>query len=141
MAASFDPTLSTDRDKVRSRLGDTDPADALLTDEEIDAYLTIEGTLRLATIACCKAILAKLARVVDMVTPAVEVSLSQRRDGYMVLLTELRAGAAMVPMFAGGTNLNDKALRNADTARTQPSFTRDGFDYPRRDSWPWTGSG
>lgn len=37
--ATFNPALSTDRDKVRQKIGDADVADAQVQDETIDAYL------------------------------------------------------------------------------------------------------
>ena len=40
MAATFDPTLSTDRDWVRFLVPDKDTTTALFQDEEIDAVLT-----------------------------------------------------------------------------------------------------
>jgi hypothetical protein len=51
MAATYDPTLPTDRDWVRFLIGDTNvtPAtDALFTDEEIDAVLTEQSNKYLA---------------------------------------------------------------------------------------------
>lgn len=42
MAATYDPTLPTDRDHVRFLIGDTNVSSAVLTDEEIAAVLGLE---------------------------------------------------------------------------------------------------
>lgn len=39
MTATFSPSLTTPKDKVRQALGDTDPAQALVQDETIDVLL------------------------------------------------------------------------------------------------------
>jgi hypothetical protein len=68
-------TLSTDRDKVRLLIGDTDETDPLLYDDEVDALLaqrvhvvTTGGTiynLPAAAADACGAIAAKFARDFD----------------------------------------------------------------------------
>lgn len=40
MAWTYNPTLPTDKDRVRLRIGDVDAADQLVTDEEINAVLS-----------------------------------------------------------------------------------------------------
>lgn len=44
MAWTYNPTLPTDRDRVRLRIGDVDANDQLITDEEITAVLNDYAT-------------------------------------------------------------------------------------------------
>ena len=48
MTWSYNENLSTDRDKVRFRIGDTDTDDQLLSNETIDAILVIRNDVVLA---------------------------------------------------------------------------------------------
>ena len=61
MAATYDPTLATDRDRVRFNLADTDTTNAIFQDEEITALLTAEGSVEGATAACLRALLTNAA--------------------------------------------------------------------------------
>ena len=45
MSATYDPALSTDKDTARAMLGDTTIATALLTDEHINAVISMTGSL------------------------------------------------------------------------------------------------
>lgn len=78
MPATYD--LSTDRGKVRLIIGDTDTANALFQDEELDAFLGLEGgDVRLAAaqaldaMASSETMIQKAIRLMDLSTdgPAV----------------------------------------------------------------------
>jgi len=89
MAFTFDVT--TDRGKVRLLITDTDQANPIFTDEEIDAFLSItqvndENDIRLAaaqaldTIASSEALVQKRIKLLDLSTdgPAVAKELRER---------------------------------------------------------------
>lgn len=65
MAFTYDVTLSTDLAKVRRLVGDTDSANALFTDAEMNFFITAGGSMYMAAamavraIASSKALLAK----------------------------------------------------------------------------------
>lgn len=59
---SYDNTLNSDKDKARFILGDTDTNNQLIYDEEINAALTIKGTLRLAVIYLAESLSARFAK-------------------------------------------------------------------------------
>lgn len=60
MAATFDPSLSTARDRIRDRVGDTNTAAPFKPDETYDAYLAQhEQNERRATIAILDALIAR----------------------------------------------------------------------------------
>jgi len=58
---TYNPTLSTDRDRLRLRLSDT-RAPFYFADEELDGLLTDEGSLDGATVAAARVWLANLGR-------------------------------------------------------------------------------
>ncbi len=63
MTATYSSLLSTARDKVRFRLGDTDTASSLLSDEEIAAVLTLKGSVEDdACLYLAKGLLARYGR-------------------------------------------------------------------------------
>lgn len=81
MAFTYDVT--TDRGKVRLRIADTNTSDAdqqIFTDAEIDAFLEMEGTVRLAaamaleTIAANQVQVLKVIRILDLQTDGAAVA-------------------------------------------------------------------
>src|SRR5690606_38692178 len=86
---SGDPGLSQ-KDEVRFLVGDTDPDEQLVTDEEIEYALDQEGSVRAAAVVVCESIQAGLAKKVDKAAGAVRVSLSQKADHYAKLCEQLR---------------------------------------------------
>lgn len=64
MAATYDDTLPTDKDRARSRIGDTivDPESAALhSDGHIDAVLTAQGSLEPAVVYLATELIARFA--------------------------------------------------------------------------------
>ena len=62
---SYDPSQSTDLDKVRFKIQDTDPFQKdqwLFTDEEIEAVLAEQGTVLKAARSLAKALCARFAQ-------------------------------------------------------------------------------
>lgn len=61
---SYSDDIATDLDKVRSLIGDTSDVTAteLISDNEIDYYLTVDTNVKLAASHCAKVIAAKLSR-------------------------------------------------------------------------------
>lgn len=95
MAFTYTGNLDTDLDRVRFRIGDTDSTDALLTDAEINAAVTAEGTVVKAALACVKSILARFSKGYDFATDGQSFSRSQRVAHYQQLLVELRTAAGV----------------------------------------------
>ena len=63
MTTNYDPALSTDKDTMRFRLGDTDVPRVFLQDEEITAILTVNSDdLDVSEVACLRSIALRLAR-------------------------------------------------------------------------------
>jgi len=93
MAWSYDDTLSTDRDKVRFLVGDTDTNRQLLSNSEIDFLVTENPDYRQAAVNSCDAIIAKLSRDVDRNGPGMNATRSQQIQHYKDLKIELKKKA------------------------------------------------
>lgn len=57
---SYDSTLPTERDKVRTLIGDTDPSNEVLDDDHIDDVLAQQGTTARAAAWCAQEVKAIL---------------------------------------------------------------------------------
>jgi hypothetical protein len=84
MTKSFDPSLPTDRDRVRHEIGDVDPERMFLDDETIDALLALfSDDLGLTIVNCVLAIAAQLRRPdfkVDWMSVSNQVAAAQSYD-------------------------------------------------------------
>lgn len=130
MTWSYNENLSTDRDKVRFRIGDTDTDDQLLSNETIDALLVIRNDVVLASIDSVQAILAKFAREIDRQALGLGGPRSQKTTHYENLLKILRAEAdkGATGVFYGGATIAEKDDALADTTKPRPPFRLDQFN-------------
>lgn len=132
---SFD-TANSALDMVRSLIGDTDEATAMMGDREILGYLAAAGqnTYRAAA-RCARALAGKFARQVDVKSDDIAKSQSQISKGFSDLANQLDQQAALmgVTPYIGGISKADKRSREQDRDRVQPSFTRQ-TDVPRQGS-------
>ncbi|HLT92462.1 MAG TPA: hypothetical protein VKZ85_16125 [Woeseiaceae bacterium] len=127
---SGDPGLSA-KDEVRFLVGDTDPGEQLVTDEEIEYALAEEGSARAAAVVVCESIHASLAKEVDKAAGAVRVSLSQKAEHYADLCERLRRRLAIASgagAYAGGISRADKQAQRSNPDRVQPAFRRGMHD-------------
>jgi hypothetical protein len=126
----IDPTTS-DRDKVRFLVGDTDTDDQLVTDEEIAWALENENVYNAAaTIAL--AIATKFARLADKEVDDLSIKYSQRAKNYKDLAADLRTRAnkrSFARPYLGGTSKAQKDSDAVDTDLVQPFFKKGRFDY------------
>ncbi|MBW2084440.1 MAG: hypothetical protein JRI54_00190 [Deltaproteobacteria bacterium] len=99
MTWSYDSSLSTDKDKVRFHIGDTDETDQLLQDEEITYLLTETTNVLLAASRAAKAITAKFSRQADKAVGDLRISLSQKAKTYMALATDLEKRAVTASVY------------------------------------------
>ena len=130
MTWSYNENLSTDRDKVRFRIGDTDTDDQLLSNETIDALLVIRNDVVLASIDSVQAILAKFAIEIDRQALGLGGPRSQKTTHYENLLKILRAEAdkGATGVFYGGATIAEKEDALADTTKPRPPFRLDQFN-------------
>lgn len=82
MAATFDPTLPTARDRIRLLIGDHtfggDPTAALRQDETIDSALLLTGDYRLATAELADGLAAEYGQEPDSFTATGDMAISWR---------------------------------------------------------------
>jgi hypothetical protein len=131
MSWSYDENLSTNKDKVRSLVQDTDSSVPLISDEEITLQLTLfTSQLFLAAAACCDLISLQLAKQESLETDLVfDVQKASERyaamaDKYRALATSSAASAGTLPVpYAGGVSYADKDSNRQDTDRVRPSFS------------------
>lgn len=131
--------LSTDLDKVRFLIGDTDSADQLLQDETINGVLAIQAQVGYAAAVCADMIAAKYARQVNTSNSRLSVSAAERYQHFKDLAKDLRKRAANP--FSGSKSLPTntkvggrlKSERNSmddATDTIQPTFKRNRNDNP-----------
>ena len=113
MGWTYDSSLTTDKDKARFYIGDTDQEDPLLSDEEIDALIELEGSPLKATITALEHLAAKFSRQADTNNTGLAVSASQRAKAFAERAQELRKRLPqhqLAGMFVGGA-CNSPAFR------------------------------
>jgi hypothetical protein len=104
----------SDRDKVRLMIGDTDAADPILTDAEVDNFVaerslldstggTTSVNIPAAAADCAGAIAAEYARSFDFAEDGQRFNVSQRVGHYTALERELRNRSGGVAVGLGGT--------------------------------------
>ena len=113
MTWSYDASVDEDKDRVRLMIGDTDSAEGLLQDEEIEYILTVHpssgtGQPYLAAAHAADMIAAQFARRADRSIGKLSIQAKQQRDHYVELAQSLRVGHA-----TGGLGVVDGAVRPA----------------------------
>ena len=136
---SGNPKLSA-KDQVRFQIGDTNPEDPLLTDEEIEYLLSLYNNTPMNTsIRCCETLVSKFSRLADEAVGQVKISYSQIADTYLKkTIPMLRARLAMEDsqFYAGGISQNDKHTQAMDFDRVKPDFSKHMME--NYDIAPWT---
>lgn len=129
---------SSNRDAVRFRIGDVNPDDPLLYDEEIDYCLSQKSdNIVMACILAIDGILARLTRDVDQSTGSISESLSQQMEHYRSLRKQLALeGAGEATPYAAGISISDMETNDEDTDRPRPWFEVGMMDSDRlNDDW------
>lgn len=133
MSWSYSDSLSTNKDKVRLRIGDTDTNDQLLSNETIDALLSEHGDdIVLSSISSIRAIIAKFSRTVDRNAAGMSANRSIIVENYRQLLKELLAAnrGNSGARYKGSFSKSRQETIEDDTDFILP-FARSGqFDYP-----------
>lgn len=136
MTWTYDPTdISTDLAKVRLLIGDTDTNNQLVTDEEINAAISLTSNVYEAAAWMCRAIVGKYARDIDTSVESVSRKASQRRDSYIKLAQQLESqsvnlGGGLGVPYVGGVSQSAMDAVEDDSDRVSPSFKRGMFNNP-----------
>ncbi len=121
---------SSARSYIRLLLGDTSSGKAMLSDEEIDAFLSLEGGRDIAAAAAADAIGATFARQVDKTVGKLKISIGKASESYFALGDRLRFKAASrAAPYAGGISVSDKLDAEQDTDRVKPAFSVGMHDF------------
>lgn len=121
---------SSARSYIRLLLGDTSSGNPMLQDEEIDAFLSLEGGRDIAAAYAADAIGATFARQVDKTIGKLRISLGKASDSYFALADRLRfkVNSRAAP-YAGGISQDDKRDVERDTDRVKPAFSVGFTDF------------
>jgi hypothetical protein len=125
---------TSELDAVRLLIGDTDCANALLLDTEIQFYIEGCGSSAFAAPRAAEAIAGKFARQVTIRTGGVSKSNSDLMQHYLDLAKRLDARAAETggaPIFTAMTK-DDKRTDRLDPSLVQPQFRIGQDDNPRK---------
>lgn len=127
-----------DRDKVRFLVGDIDPCDQLVSDEEIVWVLDkFPGEFELAAAFILRALAARFSRKASMSVGGVSSSCSDIAKAFADRAKELDpndsttgAGANLCEISFGGLTYSEHEAAKADPDAVPPSFTRGQDDIP-----------
>lgn len=120
MAFTYD--LSTDRGRVRVRIGDTEEHNWSLTDDEVDETLSIYSDVNVAAVLAHEWLMAKLADFITSVAGGQTSNFQQRYDQHERHHKRLVARASRVGMncYAGGIEQTRIDDAKDDTEYPQP---------------------
>jgi len=124
--ASYDPSLSTNLDKIRFLIQDTDTTNYQLQDLEIAGMLSIYGSYKTTAVACCEVLAIKYGNSAELkVVGALRLSYADRAKKYMNLAKLLRSQVfKFVAPYVGGISQTDKEINQTDSDADQPFFKR-----------------
>lgn len=120
---------SSDKDALRFTIGDTNPEDPELQDEELIFVLEAAGAgnITKAGIISLRRILAKYKSLQDEKVGDVDVKWSQRYKSTKAALDDLivdHAKTSLGSAFAGGISIGDKRNQEDNPDRVSPAFTK-----------------
>lgn len=134
---TYDPTLLATMPfmQVRLLIGDTDPNEQLMQDEEIIWELSNESNnIFRAAWRLAENIAAEFSRMADTAIGmrSLQLHASQKSAQYTSLSRRLRLRAAVrgVGIYAGGISVSDKEANDLNTDREPPFFSRELQDFP-----------
>jgi len=135
MTWTYNSSVSTDRDKIRLLIGDTDTNDQLLSDEEISFVIAEQPNVYYAAAQCCETIAGKFGRDVSTTLEGLSIAKRQRFENYLNMAETLRVTAMRVKPgkpFAAAIDKDDRdAYSHKEmTNLVQPNFELEMHDHP-----------
>lgn len=139
---SGDPATST-RDAVRFLIGDTDTNDQLISNEEINYFVTEFGNARRSASEAARSIAAKFARLMNRSIGGLSADFSAKYRQYLELADSLLSKEEMKPvtLYISGYSKSAKEAVELDSDR-ESTFSRKGImdnkrSYPSDDTSPY----
>ena len=117
MSWTYDNNITTDRDKVRLLIGDTNEADQQLQDGEINFFLSSESNVYRAASKAARALAGFYARKVDKAVGDLKLSLSQRSKAYLAMADDLQSqgpASSFGMPSAGGIYTSEKTAMESN---------------------------
>ena len=135
MTWTYNASVSTDRDKIRLLIGDTDTNDQLLSDEEIDFVITQQPNVYYSAAQCCETIAGKFGRDVSTTLEGMSIAKRQRFENYLNMANNLRVMAMRAlpsqPFAASIDTEQRKAYSYKENDNlVQPNFEIEMHDNP-----------
>lgn len=132
MAFTYNSDVSSDLNKVRLLISDTNSTSALFDDAEINTFIALESNIFGAASIACESLAAVYAQKVNKTVGKLKIDLSDKYEHYRGLADKYRGLSktkGTPQLFAGGISKASKDTYEADTDRVEPSFYRDMHDY------------
>ena len=132
---TYNASVSTDRDKIRLLIGDTDTTDQLLSDEEIDFVITQQPNVYYAAAQCCETVAGKFSRDVSTTLEGMSIAKRQRFENYLNMANNLRVMAMRAlpsKPFAASIDKDDRDAysHKENTNLVQPNFDIEMHYHP-----------
>lgn len=117
---------TSQKDRVRLLIGDTDDTRQQLQDEEISYVLTQQPSTTLAAASCCDLLAAKYSFLVNTENGSLRVSAAARHKHYLALADRLRAGGA--GEMPGDSTVHDARIYVGGTSQATKDTITDDSD-------------
>lgn len=134
MTWTYNSDVSTDRDKIRLLIGDTDTTDQLLSDEEIDFVSTQQPNNYYAAAQCCETIAGKFARDVSTTLEGMSIAKRQRFENYLNMANNLRVMAMRTKPSKPFAASIDKDLKDAYSYKENSNLVQPNFELEMHDN-------
>lgn len=127
--------MAVDTDLVRLLVGDSDPDNQLLTDDQVTLITAQFNSSSLAAAACADALAAKFSRSVTFAVEGLSIQNSQKAANYRALAQRLRSQAVLTDDGALGASVLGISKSEMDVVddnldRTPSRFKVGMSDYP-----------
>lgn len=123
MSFSYDLTdLSTELNRLRLEIGDTDSNDFFLADEEIIIIQDEKSSFYRRAAACCELICSKVAREVNFKVGHYSENSDEIYKRYQALAKKYRSHASVNYPWSSALTVADKEGYEDDTSLVQPKI-------------------
>lgn len=116
--------LSTELNRLRLEIGDTDENDTLLQDEEVAKIQAEKSTFYLRAAGCCGLICVKLSRKVRVKISGFSEDAGVVYDRYKELQNKFVQLASVSYPWAASITASDKITNEDDTSLVQPKIKK-----------------
>lgn len=135
MTWTYSPSLTTARDRIRFKLGDTDQSDQLVSDEEVAGVLSVQPSESLAAAQLAEGIAGRFSRKVSFSNGALSMQAGEQAKAYLELAARLRSQASQdaihqISILVGGRTIAGRQDLASDPSVIQPAFQLDQDDSP-----------